>query len=213
MDTADPGGLVLAADSRLIEDFLHTSEVFVDATKPAPLTVFTNADGETEALVLSGDGEIHHVAREPGSDSGWNVYGLGATFASISAGSDALWAVGAHDGGLWRLRGGRWTSTTLPDGATARAVSAGTDGVMRVLVYARYDERQVYASSDGVNWQPSSAPRNTSRAPQGAAGNLWVADDYGGIHADTGSGWQDVSPPDGCSMSSQVSVAPTAASG
>ena len=51
------------ADSRLIEDFLHTSEVFVDATKPAPLTVFSNAAGETEALVLSGDGEIHHVAR------------------------------------------------------------------------------------------------------------------------------------------------------
>jgi hypothetical protein len=208
MDTADPGGLLLDADSRLIEDFLHTSEVFVDATKPAPLTVFTNADGETEALVLSGDGEIHHVAREPAGDSGWNVYGLGATFASISAGSDALWAVGAHDGGLWRLRGGRWTRTTLPDGATARAVSAGTDGVVRVLVYGRYDERQVYASTDAVNWHVSPAPTNISRAPQGAAGNLWVADDYGGIHADTGSGWVNVSPPAGCPMASQVSVAP-----
>jgi hypothetical protein len=99
MDTADQGGLVLDADSRLIEDFLHTSEVFVDATKPAPLTVFTNANGETEALALSSDGEIHHVAREPASDSGWNVYGLGAAFVSISAGSDALWAVGRTTAG------------------------------------------------------------------------------------------------------------------
>jgi hypothetical protein len=206
-NTADQGGFVLDADSRLIEDFLHTLDVFVDATKPAPLTVFTNAHGETEALALSTDGEIHHVAREPASDSGWNVYGLGATFASISAGSDALWAVGAHDGGVWRLRGGRWTRTSLPDGATARAVSAGTDGVVRVLVYGKFQDRQVYASTDAVNWHASPTPTNTSRAPQGAAGNLWVADDSGGIHADTGSGWKDVAPPGGCTAS-MVSVAP-----
>jgi hypothetical protein len=210
MDTADPGGLVLEADSRLIEDFLHTLEVFVDATKPAPLTVFTNANGETEALALSRDGEIHHVAREPASDSGWNVYGAGAAFASISAGSDALWAVGAHDGGVWRLRGGRWTRTTLPDGMAALAVSAGIDGIVRVLGRDAHYARRLYASTDGVNWEASSPPwvYGASRAPQGSAGNLWVADDNGGLHADTGSGWVDVPRPDGCTWASQVSVAP-----
>ncbi|MDQ3876272.1 MAG: hypothetical protein M3322_12135, partial [Actinomycetota bacterium] len=208
MSTAYQGGLVLDADSRLIEDFLHTSEVFVDATKPAPLTVFTNANGETEALVLSSDGEIHHVAREPASDSGWNVSGLAATFASISAGLDALWAVGAHDGGVWRFRGGRWTRTTLPDGVTPLAVSVGIDGIVRVMGRGSHYDLQVYASSDAVTWEASPAPSGTSRAPQGAAGNLWVASDYGGIYADTGSGWKNVSPPDGCPMASQVSVAP-----
>ncbi|MGA9996994.1 MAG: tectonin domain-containing protein [Pyrinomonadaceae bacterium] len=192
-------------DSQLIEDFLHTDDILVDATSAAPLSVLLNHEGNSEALVISknsrGNSELYHVCREPLSDSGWNSYGLGAYPCAIAvADSNTVWAVGT-DQQLWQNQTGRWSQqVSLPGGATPLGVnertntympvSVGTDGAVWVVdgggnLY-QYD-------SNKDQWQPVAGPPHLTQAPVGSAGNLWAitGQDYGSqIMHQSGESWQ-----------------------
>jgi hypothetical protein len=125
----------LNIDSPLIEDYLHTDDILVDQSQPQPVAVFLNSEQETEALVINKEGELCHVYREPLSDSGWNIYGLGASLSTIAVvNSGTFWAIGASDGSLWQNNIGRWMQAPgLPGGAIAASVSAGPDGNVSVV--------------------------------------------------------------------------------
>src|ERR671929_229129 len=91
------GSRSLQTDSQLIEDYLFTDSVLVDSSLGSPLSVFTNAKGDSEALVIHAqDHQVYHVAREPRSPTGWNLIGLGAELASIAAVDvHTAWALGS----------------------------------------------------------------------------------------------------------------------
>jgi hypothetical protein len=188
--------LTIEADSRLIEDYLHTSEVLVDRSQPAPVAVYPNQQKLTEALVISPEGEVQHVSREPASDSGWNVCGLAAAPVSLAvADGPVVWAAGRNDPAVWQFHAGRWAhAPALPAGARAADVSAGTDRVMRVLT----TDSRLFALPPGATaWQPVATPNVAlGQAPVGASGNLWaVTSDKSQVVADTGGGWMSVVTP------------------
>lgn len=73
------------------------------------------------------DGQLYHVCRERSSDSGWNMYGIGAGMSGIAnANAGMFWSVGS-DGALWRNDGGRWTQVvqTMPTGTAVDGPALG----------------------------------------------------------------------------------------
>ena len=91
-------------------------------------------EGQTEAVVIGVDGNLYHAAREPLSDSGWNIYGVGSGFQQIAAvDATTVWGCG-NDGVLWQNNHGRWTGTQImPTGNPAAGVSAGIDRTIWAL--------------------------------------------------------------------------------
>jgi hypothetical protein len=117
-----------------MQDYLQTTGVLVNTTNSSAgqVAAFQNAAGQSEAIVIDPDNNLFHACREPLSDSGWNIYGLGAGFAALAA-LDALtvWAVEPNGGTIWRGDHGRWTQTqTLPGGYGAAAVSVARDAAV-----------------------------------------------------------------------------------
>lgn len=126
----------LTADSQLMQDYLQSTGILVSSTAAPAIAAFQNADGEDEAVVIDVNGNLNHVCREPLSDSGWNMYGLGAGFQAIAAVDSAtLWAIGRTDGALWQGNHGRWVQlqAALPGGQALAEVSVGTDGTVWAL--------------------------------------------------------------------------------
>lgn len=173
-------------DSQLIEDYLQTEEILIDNPKRSAMAIFPNRNGESEALVISknsqGNDELYHVAREPLSDSGWNMYGVGAYATAIAvADSNTLWAVGT-DNQFWQNRTSRWDQQipALPDGAKLLTppnggrylpISGGIDGTVRTIdTQGRYYEFHAGQKS----WQKQTPPYSLSQAPVGRAGSLWA---------------------------------------
>lgn len=124
----------LTVDTQLMQDYLQTAGILINLAASPAVAAFQNNDGDSEAVVIDVNGNLQHVCREPLSDSGWNMYGLGAGFGVIAAiDSAALWAIGLNDT-FWQNNQGRWTQCQipLPSGA-AMQVSAGTDGTVWAL--------------------------------------------------------------------------------
>ena len=69
----------LTCDYQLLDEWLVTTGVPVNANSSQPVAMFVNAQGQSEALAIhQDDSELYHICREPLSASGWNVYGIGA---------------------------------------------------------------------------------------------------------------------------------------
>src|SRR5262245_49734102 len=66
-----PSSITFNVDSQLIEGYLQTENILVDGPSqtPAPLNVYLNANGQSEALAIQ-NSSLFHVCREPLSDSG-----------------------------------------------------------------------------------------------------------------------------------------------
>lgn len=213
MTSSAPGSTTrtLTFDSQLIEDFLQTEEVLIDTSCPQPTAVFLNRQGESEALVISqnaqGNDELFHVYREPLSDSGWNVYGMGAKPLAIAVvDSSTAWAVGT-DLQIWRNDTGLWSQRVpaLPDGATLppstegtlySPISAGTDG----SVWAIDSKGSLYQliNSDGQGesaWQPVSGSPPLATAPVGSIDNLWALSNSFQVMTNSNGSWQPTSWP------------------
>jgi hypothetical protein len=77
--------LALTADSQLMQDYLQTAGILINPTASPAVAAFQNKDGDSEAVVIDVNGNLQHVCREPLSDSGWNMYGLGVGFGVIAA--------------------------------------------------------------------------------------------------------------------------------
>ena len=121
----------LTSDSQLMQDYLKSAGILVSTQDAGKIAAFQNPEGDVEAIVIDPAGGLFHVCREKLSDSGWNMYGIGAGFQMLAAVDQAtVWAVGKN-GALWRGDHGRWTRTeTLPNGNPAMLVSAGIDGTI-----------------------------------------------------------------------------------
>jgi len=198
-------------DSQLIEDFLQTEEMLVDTTCPQPTAVFLNNQGESEALVISqnaqGIDELFHVCREPLSDSGWNLYGMGAKPLAIAvADSNTVWAVGT-DLQIWRNNTGLWSQRVpaLPGGATLAPfsegslyspISAGTDG--SVWVIDSQGNLYQLTGDDGQGagtWQPVAGAPALATAPVGSVGSLWAISSGFQVLMYSNGSWQPTSWP------------------
>lgn len=58
--------------SKMMQDFILTSNMMVDMQSPNPLAVFQNYGGQTEVAAILGDHTLYHVYRDSATDSGWN---------------------------------------------------------------------------------------------------------------------------------------------
>jgi len=200
----------LTFDSQLIEDFLQTEEILVNPGVTTPMAVFKNPRGDSEALVIAknyrGNNELYHVYREPLSDSGWNVYGVGAYAAGLAVEDSTIaWVLGT-DGQFWRNKAGRWKQDvpTVPGGAPAPVtsflgaafapISVGLDGT----VWAINGGGTAYTfDKKSSAWQQAAGVPPLSQAPVGRPGNLWAIEalynySYFPIGYNNGTGWQTV---------------------
>jgi hypothetical protein len=113
------------------------------------IAALQNLDGETEAVVIDIDGNLCHVCQEALSDSGWNMFRLGAGFRAIGAVDAAsVWALGLTDTAFWQGSHGRWTrvAPALASGQVPMEVSAGADGT----VWAIADTGAAYVKGDSI---------------------------------------------------------------
>jgi len=218
MTTTPQSSLTMTFDSQLIEDFLHTADIPVDSTSDSAIAVFHNSNGDCEALVIGNDQHLYHVCREPLSDSGWNIYGVGACpTATAAVDSETLWAVGT-DGALWQNRAGRWNPAPplpnsavpiggMPMGLVFAPVSVGTDG----SVWAVDTQYQLYRfDTTSKQWSIVTGAKWMAQAPSGTADDLWAVQSTGGkteaynIARYSGGEWQTPTQPPG--NPTQVSV-------
>lgn len=177
----------LSYDSQLLDECLMTAGIVADPSQVSPLAVYQNENGASEALVIHQGGELCHAVREPLSDSGWNVYGVGARLASAALidGSTA-YAVGNNDGfqpqGFVRtLNKGVWGTSGLA--YSVWALYQGWDGTIWANATQGQEQLLILQLVDGA-WQPAATlnpggPAITSVA--GSAGDLWVVDAAGDV--------------------------------
>lgn len=161
----------LTVDSQLIQDYLQTAGIQINPAASPAVAAFQNNEGEGEAVVIDVNGNLQHVCREPLSDSGWNMYGLGAGFRWIaSVDSATLWALGLTDVNYWQNNHGRWTQCQLPlpNGQTALELSIGTDGT----VWALDDLGNAYAMAVSPSQVPPTIGSGAPVSIQDAAGLL-----------------------------------------
>jgi len=174
-----PAALDMTYDSQLIEGFLQTSDILVDdpARAPRPMDIFTNAGGQSEALVIQ-QGQVVQICREPLSDSGWNMVGLGAGVDYI-AGIDSASAYAVDTGyGMWQNTLGKWTPVApLPGGAQPEGISTTNDG----SVLAVDDTGQLYQLDSAADvWQlVPNAPSFIDPPVGSSVDSLWATSESG----------------------------------
>jgi hypothetical protein len=130
---SDRASRTLTSDAQLIQDYLQSAGILVSTADDGAgkIAAFQNPEGQAEAIVIGLQGNLFHACREPMSDSGWNMYGIGSGFQAIAAVDGAtFWAAG-NDGALWRQDHARWTHTQkLPNGGSTVGTSVGSDGTV-----------------------------------------------------------------------------------
>ena len=126
-----PVNLSYTADAQLLQDTLQSAGILPNTDISSAVAAFQNAEGQAEAIVIDQSGNVFHACREPLSDSGWNIYGIGAGFTDIGpVDKSTMWALGA-DSSIWRSDNLRCSQTqTLPSGKPATAISSGRDGTI-----------------------------------------------------------------------------------
>jgi hypothetical protein len=173
----------LSVDSQLMQDYLQSTGILVSTSASPSVAAFQNNDGDSEAVVIDVNGNLQHVCREPLSDSGWNMYGLGAGFRWIAPVDAAtLWALGLTDVNFWQNNQGRWTQfqLPLPNGRAALELSVGIDGT----VWALDDQGNVYAMASSPTQTPPRVGANAAPvAVQGCSGllSLFCLDQNGAL--------------------------------
>lgn len=173
----------LSVDSQLMQDYLQSTGILVSPLASPSVAAFQNNDGDSEAVVIDVNGNLQHVCREPLSDSGWNMYGLGAGFRWIAPVDAAtLWALGLTDVNFWQNNQGRWTQfqLPLPNGRAALELSVGIDGT----VWALDDQGNVYAmASSPTQTAPRVGANAAPVAVQGCSGllSLFCLDQNGAL--------------------------------
>lgn len=169
---APPPALNVTTDGQLLQEYLQSAGIIVNLQSggAGQVASFLNREGQAEAVVVDGAGSAFHACREPLSDSGWNIFGIGAGFQSVAAIDGTTgWACGT-DGNVWRCDRGRWTQTsTLGVGSVAAQVSTGVDGTVWVLgpsgvVYVK--------GSDALEDPPTINPGAASALLLDASGRL-----------------------------------------
>src|SRR5215471_16821465 len=113
----------LTYDSQLIDEALMTAGIAIAIDQVSPLAVLQNQNGDSEALVIHQDTELYHVVREPLSQSGWNMYGVGARLISAAlVNTSNAYAIGNYDsniaepaqqGVIRTLTNGQWDIATV----------------------------------------------------------------------------------------------------
>ncbi|MGE3781957.1 MAG: hypothetical protein AB7H71_04360, partial [Alphaproteobacteria bacterium] len=206
----------LTSDSQLLQDYLKSAGILVSTQDDgvSKVAAFRNHEGEAEAIVIDPTGGLFHVCREKLSDSGWNMYGIGAGLQMIAAVDRATaWAVG-NNGGLWRSDHGRWTRTeTLPNGNRATLVSAGTDGT----IWASDGEGALFARNPATAGNipaisSSAAPVLLTDSEQllnlfclDIGGRLWTARQLAA--GDSWGGWQKLGSPSAAVGLTSIAIA------
>jgi hypothetical protein len=210
--TAPP--LTFQVDSQLIEDYLHTQNILVDASQPQPLTVITNPNGQTEALSIDETGDLRYVCREPLSDSGWNMYSMGAGFrALVNAGSGVLLGVGNDfPGSFWRYEAGRWQAIPvdlplLPSNGMPTDLSITQDGQILVVTdappYILYMNQPPHKQWNWQFWMSTAL----GQAPVGNSSDLWAIDfNWNVCRSKAQSDWQGVAALPNGDMPRQLAV-------
>jgi hypothetical protein len=156
MKSRDTSTLSISYDSQLMQEYLQSAGILIN-NAPGTIASFQNADGQAEAIVIdASDGQPYHVCREPLSDSGWNMYGLGAGFRWFSArAAKTVYATGA-DGNLWESNAGRWYQFrgNLPGNNAFTLISAASDAT----VWALDPNGQLYAKGRAAARSGIQAP-------------------------------------------------------
>ena len=150
-----------------------TSTIPVDSTCPAPAAPFTNpassgqlGNAAVEALVVTSDGQLGHVARDSGTDAGWKLVRLfgGVPANEVVAGTAYANTSGAGVYGLFQAADTLSSIQLQADGSTwsePTAVSTGTtcthwrpaySQAGRLLAYG-----QTYAGDLIVAYQPGTS--------------------------------------------------------
>jgi len=132
-----PNGVArtLSSDAQLMQEYLQSTGIIVNAQSDGvgQVAAFQNAEGETEAVVVDPDDNLFHACREPLSDSGCNIYVVGAGLQKIAAVDSVTAFACGNDRNLWASHHRRWTETrALPSGGAAAGASAGKDGTFWV---------------------------------------------------------------------------------
>jgi hypothetical protein len=188
------GSRSLQIDTQLIEDYLFTNSVLVDSTLSSPLSVFTNAKGDSEALIIHAqDHQVYHVAREARSPTGWNLVGLGAELTWIAAvDAHTAWALGS-DFGVWRIQNGLWTRIAdLPNSIQPRGLSVDRGGNAWVAAIVS-NEIALYQYQPQGEWQQVEGTAGLY-PPKGLPAKLWSHNDSGDFYTNASGTWQKGAP-------------------
>jgi hypothetical protein len=178
----------LTYNTQLTEDFIHAESILASSTAANPIATFLNSSNQSEALVIHDDGELCHLQREPLSSSGWNIIGIGAQVATISAANSGNVWITDYDQNIWMSNAGHWNLIqNLPGGN--QQISVLTDGT----IYGTAQQNGQYVL---YAYDPASASFVQqqlvlySSSPVGSTGNLWSLDDNSAIVATDGvEGW------------------------
>ena len=178
----------LTYNTQLTEDFIHAESILASSTAANPIATFLNSSNQSEALVIHDDGELCHLQREPLSSSGWNIIGIGAQVATISAANSGNVWITDYDQNIWMSNAGHWNLIqNLPGGN--QQISVLTDGT----IYGTAQQNGQYVL---YAYDPGSASFVQqqlvlySTSPVGSTGNLWSIDDNSAIVATDGvEGW------------------------
>lgn len=198
--------VTMTFDSQLIEGFLQSQGILVDPPSSAarPMDVFVNANGQSEALIIQ-NGNVMHVCREPLSDSGWNVYGLGAGLQAIAGvDSSAAWAVDT-DNCIWQNTLGRWTAApAMPAGSPLpQDVSVGLDGTVWAIAQANAANETGFYQYDAATqgWALLTPQAALTQAPLGTSQSAWAVSTDGSLWNWQNQNWTGKGTPAGDTLS------------
>jgi hypothetical protein len=172
-------GWQMNVSSQLMQDYLLTSDILVQAESDAPIACFLNASSVIELLVVDSDSNLQHVYPDPTSSSGWNIAPVGpagVSFSAVAAGNDSDgsihgFAISASGNELYHLvqnADGTWTSLDMglqasnvmvsmqpysETSATQVLVAYGTTPTNSVFVAAKYTP-DIFGSgsADSLGW-------------------------------------------------------------
>src|SRR5215831_15292851 len=180
----------LTYDSQLIDEALMTAGIAIASDQVSPLAVLQNQNGDSEALVIHQDTELYHVVREPLSQSGWNMYGVGARLISAAlVSASRAYAIGNYDSGLnptaeqgiiRTLTNGHWDEATVQ--FNVNTLFSGWDGT--VWAYANIGLQPVICQLSNGSWQTVvklSEFSATVFSVAGSADDFWVVDAEGNM--------------------------------
>jgi hypothetical protein len=161
----------LSYSSKLTEDFIHSESILASSSALAPLATFVNPSGQTEALVIHDDGELCHLQREPLSNSGWNIFGIGAQVNLIAAANSGSVWITDNNNAIWQSNAGHWNPLGNVNGGLY-GISVGRDGIVYAVAEQGNDFHLFIYDSGSGSFQDTGVV-NIHEAPKGSVGALW----------------------------------------
>jgi hypothetical protein len=161
----------LSYSSKLTEDFIHSESILASSSALAPLATFVNPSGQTEALVIHDDGELCHLQREPLSNSGWNIFGIGAQVNLIAAANSGSVWITDNNNAIWQSNAGHWNPLGNVNGGLY-GISVGRDSTVYAVAEQGNDFHLFIYDSGSGSFQDTGVV-NIHEAPKGSVGALW----------------------------------------